>query len=78
MAKKKYIASVDIALPANVADKYEVVGDIKGPVVSWRGTVDLRQITPETAAALVKDKFPHLKEKAAKPQTVTTPKEEEK
>jgi hypothetical protein len=61
-----------------VADKYEVVGDIKGPVVSWRGTVDLRQITPETAAALVKDKFPHLKEKAAKPQTVTAPKEEEK
>lgn len=78
MAKKKDKPVVDIALPANVADKYEVVGDIKGPVVSWRGTVDLRDISPETAAALVKDKFPHLKEKAAKPQTVTPSKEEEK
>lgn len=66
-------------LPADVAEQFQVVGDV-GPVVHWNGTVDLRTISVDNAAALVKQKFPHLKEKPAKPAKADKPEkpEEEK
>jgi hypothetical protein len=66
-----------VKLPADVADKFEVEGDC-GPVVNYRGTIDLRTISVDTAAALVKQGFPHLKEKAAPPAAKQTKAAKEK
>lgn len=65
MGKQPGKETVVITLPPDVADKYEVAGEITGPIVQWRSAVDLRKISVETADALVADNFPHLKAKAA-------------